>query len=91
MTYATMSAAHDALMNEFNATNMQLSAVRKKFKESAEADKVYLKDVFGDPIRRTEYENFQKKLMNLREIETRLSKKAEELADAIDDFKKHNW
>ncbi len=91
MTYLTIAMAHDAMMNELNATNMQLSAVRKKLKEFAGADKAYLKDVFGDPIQRTEYENFQKKLMNLRVIETRLSKKAKELADAIDDFNKHNW
>lgn len=91
MTYLTIAMAHDAIMNELNATNMQLSAVRKKLKEFAEADKAYLKDVFGNPIQRTDYENFQKKLMNLRAIEMRLSKKAEELADAVDDFNKHNW
>ena len=91
MIYATMSIAHDALMNEFNMTTKQLATVNKKLKEANETDKAYLRDVFGDPVQRVEYENFQKKLMNLRAIELGLSKKAEELADAIEDFDKHNW
>ena len=50
MIYATISAAHDALMNEFNVTQMQLAAVRAKLEEAVETDKAYLRDVFGDPI-----------------------------------------
>lgn len=93
MIYTTISMAHDALMNELNVTQMQLAAVRAKLEEATEVDKEYLKDVFGDPVRRVEYENFQKKLMNLHAnaIELGLSKKIEELADAIADFDKHNW
>ena len=91
MMYTTISAAHDALMNEFNVTQMQLAAVCTKIEEATEVDKGYLKDVFGDPIQRVEYENFQKKLMNLRRIKMGLSKKAEMLSDAIADFDKHNW
>ena len=91
MIYATISAAHDALMNEFNTTQMQLVAVCAKLEEATEVDKEYLKDVFGDPIQRVEYENFQKKLMNLRRIKMGLSKKAEMLSDAIADFDKHDW
>lgn len=62
MFYTTISMAHDALMNEFNVTQMQLTAVHAKLEEAAEVDKEYLKDVFGDPIQRVEYENFQKNL-----------------------------
>ena len=91
MIYATISAAHDALMNEFNITQMQLTAVRAKLEEATEVDKEYLKDVFGDPIQRVEYEKFQKKLTDLRRIKMGLSKKAEMLADAIADFDKHDW
>lgn len=91
MTYTTISAAHDALMNEFNVTQMQLAAVRAKLEEATEVEKEYLKDVFGDPIQRVEYENFQKKLTNLCRIKKGLSKKAHELSDAIADFDKHNW
>ncbi len=86
-----MSIAHDAMMNEFNMTQKQLAAVNKKLKEAVERDKAFLRGPFGDPIQQVEYENFQKKLMNLRAIEMGLSKKAEELADAIADFDKHNW
>lgn len=42
-------------------------------------------------MQQVEYENFQKKVMNLRAIELGLSKKAEELANAIEDFDKHDW
>lgn len=91
MIYSTMSLAHTALMNEFNMTTKQLAAVNKKLKEAAERDKAFLRGPFGDPIQQDEYENFQKNLMNLRAIELGLSKKAEELADAIADFDKHNW
>lgn len=91
MIYATMSIAHDAMMNEFNMTQKQLAAVNKKLKEAAERDKAFLRDPFGDPIQQVEYENFQKKVMNLRAIELGLSKKTEELADAIADFDKHDW
>lgn len=91
MIYATISAAHDALMNEFNVTQMQLAAVRAKLEEAVETDKAYLRDVFGDPIQQVEYNNFQKKLTNLRRIKMGLSKKAEILSDAIADFDKHNW
>ena len=91
MTYTTISAAHGALMNEFNVTQMQLTAVCAKLEEATEVDKAYLKDVFGDPIQRVEYENFQKKLTNLRRIKMGLLKKKHELADAIADFDKHNW
>lgn len=91
MIYATISAAHDALMNEFNVTQMQLTAVCAKLEEAVETDKAYLRDVFGNPMQQVEYENFQKKLMNLHRIKMGLSKKAEMLADAIADFDKHNW
>ena len=91
MVYTTMSIAHDALMNEFNMTQKQLTAVRRKLEEAVETDKVYLTDVFGDPVQRVEYENFQKKVRNLRRIEMELSTKAERLADAIADFNEHNW
>ena len=91
MIYATISAAHDALMNEFNVTQMQLAAARAKLEETTEVDKEYLKDVFGDPIQQVEYNNFQKKLTNLRRIKMGLSKKAEMLSDAIADFDNHNW
>ena len=91
MIYTTISAAHDALMNEFNTTQMQFAAVRSKLEEATEVDKAYLKDVFGDPMQRVEYNNFQKKLTNLRRIKMGLSKKAEMLSDAIADFDKHNW
>ena len=91
MIYATISAAHDALMNEFNVTQMQLAAVRAKLEEAVETDKAYLRDVFGDPIQQVEYKNFQKKLTNLRRIKMGLSKKAEMLSDAIADFDKHDW
>lgn len=91
MIYTTISTAHDALMNEFNVTQMQLTAVCTKLEEAVETDKAYLRDVFGDPIQQVEYENFQKKLMNLRRIKMGLSKKAEMIADAIADFDKHNW
>ena len=91
MIYTTISAAHDALMNEFNVTQMQLAAVCMRLEEAAEVDKAYLKDVFGDPIQRVEYENFQKKLTNLRRIKKKKKKKAEMLSDAIADFDKHNW
>lgn len=91
MIYATMSIAHDAMMNEFNTTQTQLAAVNKKLKEAVERDKAFLRDPFGDPMQNTEYENFQKKVMNLRAIELGLSKKAEELANAIEDFDKHDW
>ena len=91
MIYATISAAHDALMNEFNVTQMQLAAVRAKLEEAVETDKAYLKDVFGDPIQQVEYNIFQKKLTNLRRITMGLLKKAEMLSDAIADFDKHNW
>lgn len=91
MTYSTMFLAHAALTNEFNMTTKQLAAVNRKLKEAAETDKAYLKDFFGDPVPRAEYENFQKKLMNFRAIELGLSKKAEELANALEDFDKHDW
>ena len=91
MTYYTMFLAHTALMNEFNKTQTQLAAVNKKLKEAAERDKAFLRGPFGDPIQQVEYENFHKKLMNLRAMEMGLSKKTEELADAIADFDKHNW
>ena len=91
MIYYTMFLAHTALMNEFNTTTTQLAAVNKKLKEADERDKAFLRGPFGDPIQNTEYEDFQKKVMNLRAIELGLSKKAEELADAIADFDKHNW
>lgn len=91
MTYNTISLAHDALMNEFNVTQKQLEAVHRKCEEAVETDKAYLRDVFGDPLLKSEYENFQKKLMNLRRIETELSAKAQQLADAIADFNEHNW
>jgi len=91
MTYYTMFLAHTALMNEFNMAQKQLAAVNKKLKEAAERDKAFLRDPFGDPMQNTEYENFQKKVMNLRAIELGLSKKVDELADAIADFDKHNW
>ena len=91
MTYYTMFLAHTALMNEFNIAQKQLAAVNKKLKEAAERDKAFLRDPFGDPMLNTEYENFQKKVMNLRAIELGLSKKVDELADAIADFDKHNW
>lgn len=91
MIYTTISMAHDALMNEFNTTQKQLEAVRRKLEEAVETDKAYLRDVFGDPIQRVEYEKFQKKLMNLRRIETELSTKAEQLTNALADFNEHNW
>ena len=91
MIYATMSIAHDAMMNEFNMTQKQLDAVHRKLKEAVERDKAFLRDTFGDPMQKVEYENFQKKVMYLRAIERELSKKAKELADAIEDFDKHNW
>ena len=91
MIYATISAAHDALMNEFNVTQMQLAAVRAKLEEAVETDKAYLRDVFGDPIQQVEYKSFQKKLTNLRRIKMGLSTKAEMLSDAIADFDKHDW
>ena len=91
MTYYTMFLAHTALMNEFNMAQKQLAAVNRKLKEAAERDKAFLRDPFGDPMQHAEYENFQKKVMNLRAIELGLSKKAEELADAIADFDKHDW
>ena len=91
MIYATISAAHDALMNEFNVTQIQLAAVRAKLEEAVETDKAYLRDVFGDPIQQVEYKNFQKKLTNLRRIKMELSTKAEMLSDAIADFDKHDW
>ena len=91
MTYYTMFLAHTALMNEFNTTQTQLAAVNKKLKEAAERDKAFLRDPFGDPMQRVEYENFQKKVMNLRAIELGLSKKVDELANAIADFDKHDW
>ena len=91
MTYYTMYLAHTALMNEFNTTQTQLAAVNKKLKEAAERDKAFLRDPFGDPMQNTEYEDFQKKVMNLRAIKLGLSKKVDELADAIADFDKHDW
>lgn len=91
MTYYTMFLAHTALMNEFNMAQKQLAAVNKKLKEAAERDKAFLRGPFGDPMQQVEYENFQKKVMNLRAIELGLSKKAEELANAIEDFDKHDW
>ena len=91
MTYYTMFLAHAALMNEFNMTQKQLAAVNKKLKEAAERDKAFLRDPFGDPMQNTEYEDFQKKVMNLRAIKLGLSKKVDELADAIADFDKHDW
>ena len=91
MTYPTIAMAHDALMNEFNMTQKQLEAIHRKLEEAVETDKAFLRDVFGDPLLNTEYENFQKKLMNLRRIETELSTKAQQLADAIADFNEHNW
>ena len=91
MIYTTISMAHDALMNEFNVTQMQLAAVHRKLEEAIERDKAFLRDAFGDPMQRVEYENFQKKVRNLRRIETELSTKAQQLADAIADFDKHNW
>ena len=91
MIYATMSIAHDAMMNEFNMTQKQLAAVNKKLKEAAERDKAFLRGPFGDPMQKTEYEDFQKKVINLRAIKLGLSKKTEELADAIADFDKHDW
>lgn len=91
MIYATMSIAHDAMMNEFNATQMQLAAVHRKLEEAVERDKAFLRDAFGDPMQRVEYENFQKKVRNLRRIETELSAKVQQLADAIADFNEHNW
>lgn len=33
MIYATMSIAHDAMMNEFNTTQKQLAAVNKNLKK----------------------------------------------------------
>lgn len=91
MIYATMSIAHDAMMNEFNMTQKQLAAVHRKLEEAIERDKAFLRDAFGNPMQQVEYENFQKKLMNLRRIETELSTKAQRLADAIADFDNHNW
>lgn len=91
MIYTTISMAHDALMNEFNMTQKQLEAVHRKLEEAVERDKAFLRDVFGDPLLNTEYENFQKKVRNLRRIETELFTKAQQLADAIADFDKHNW
>lgn len=91
MIYSTISLAHDALMNEFNMTQKQLTAVHRKLEEAVEKDKAYLRDVFGDPMQNVEYENFQKKVRNLRRIEMELSTKAERLADAITDFNEHNW
>lgn len=91
MIYSTIAIAHDALMNEFNMTQKQLEAVHRKMEEAVETDKAFLRDVFGDPLLNAEYENFQKKLMNLRRIETELSTKAQQLADAIADFNEHNW
>lgn len=91
MTYYTMFLAHAALMNEFNMTQKQLTAVNKKLKEAVERDKAFLRGPFGDPIQQVEYDNFQKKLMNLRAIEMGLSKKTEELANALEDFDKHDW
>ena len=91
MIYTTISAAHDALMNEFNTTQMQLAAVHRKLEEAVETDKAYLKDVFGEPLLNAEYENFQKQVRNLRRIETKLSAKAQQLADAIADFDEHKW
>lgn len=46
MIYATMSIAHDAMMNEFNMAQKQLAAVNKKLKEAAERDKAFLRDPF---------------------------------------------
>ena len=91
MIYATMSIAHDAMMNEFNITQKQLAAVNRKLKEAAERDKAFLRGPFGDPIPQDKYENFQKRLMKLRAIELGLSQKTEELANAIEDFDKHDW
>lgn len=91
MTYSTISIAHDALMNRFNATQIQLLAVQAKLEEATEVDQAYLKDVFGDPVQRFEYENFQKKLMKLCQIEKELSIRKQMLANAIEDFDKHNW
>jgi len=91
VTYSTISIAHDTLMNRFNATQIQLLAVQAKLEEATKVDQAYLKDVFGDPVQRVEYENLQKKLMNLCRIEKELSIKKQMLADAIEDFDKHDW
>ena len=91
MIYSTIAMAHDALMNEFNMTQKQLEAVHRKLEEAVETDKAFLRDVFGDPLLNTEYDNFLKKVRNLRRIETELSTKAQQLADAIADFNEHNW
>ena len=91
MIYSTISIAHDALMNAFNMTQTQLTAVHRKLEEAVERDKAFLRDAFGDPMQRVEYENFQKKVRNLRRIEAELSTKAQQLADAIADFNEHNW
>ena len=91
MTYDTISLAHDTLMDEFNMTQKQLEAVHRKLEEAVKTDKAYLRDVFGEPLLNIEYENFQKKVRNLRRIETELSAKAQQLADAIADFNEHNW
>ena len=91
MIYSTISLAHDALMNKFNMTQMQLRAARAKLEEATELDKEYLKDSFGDPIRKVEYDNFKKKLINLHRIEKELSIKSQILSNAIGDFNEHNW
>ncbi len=91
MIYSTISIAHDAMMNEFNMTQMQLLAARAKLEEAVEIDKAYLRDVFGDPIQQVEYDNFKKKLINLHRIEKELSIRSQMLSDAIEDFNEHNW
>ena len=91
MIYSTIAMVHDALMNEFNMTQMQLAAVHRKLEEAVETDKAYLKDVFGEPLLNAEYEIFQKKVRNLRRIETELSAKVQQLTDAIADFDEHKW
>ena len=91
MIYSTIAMAHDALMNEFNVTQIQHTAVSKKLKENEEILRAYRNSPSSDLLRAEDIRKFEEKCAKLRTIEYQLSNKESRLADAIFDFNEHKW
>ena len=91
MTYLTITMAYNALSNELSVCQAQLIAVRKKLNKNWTTICAYRNDPCSDILRNTEIQDIEKKCNALRKIEEELTNKESCLANAIDDFKKHNW
>ena len=91
MTYLTIAMAHNALSNELSVCQAQLIAVRKKLNENWTTICACRNDPCSDVLRNFEIQDIEKKCDALRKIEEELANKESRLANAIDDFNKHNW